>query len=127
MFKDTDVKKLTVVWRFDKRAWISYYVRAVTCHLHTVLSDIQFVWFLPNTASVSELIDQEVIKCVKLKKEMKATYRNSRSHSLRLCTIILWLKVPNFDTEVERGAAVKETKKFVKNHQQSKEDKDDEK
>jgi hypothetical protein len=76
---------------------------------------------------VSERIDQEVAKCVKLKKEMEATYRNSRSPSLRLRTIILWLKVPNFDTEVERGAAVKEMKKFVKNHQQSKEEKDDEK
>jgi hypothetical protein len=37
-----------------------------TCHPHIEISNVWFVWFPPNTTSVSQPMDQGVIKCVKL-------------------------------------------------------------
>jgi hypothetical protein len=38
----------------------------VTCHPHTELSNVQHAWFFPNTANVSQPMEQEVTKFIKL-------------------------------------------------------------
>jgi hypothetical protein len=88
-FKNIDIKKLPVDWKSNKKAWMTSHIMEewltafnakmkqqnhnvllfldnATCHPHIELSNVRLVWFTPNNTSVSQPVDQGVIKCVKL-------------------------------------------------------------
>jgi hypothetical protein len=88
-FKNIDIKKLPVDWKSNKKAWMTSHIMEewltafnakikqqnrnvllfldnATFRPHIELSNVRLSWFPPNTTSVSQPIDQGVIKCVKL-------------------------------------------------------------
>ncbi|GBL94689.1 Tigger transposable element-derived protein 4 [Araneus ventricosus] len=88
-FKNLDVQKLPVIWKSNKKAWMTaaimeeclktltakmkkersdilLFLDNATCHPHIELSNIQLAWFTPNTTSVTQPMDQGFIRCVKV-------------------------------------------------------------
>jgi hypothetical protein len=88
--KNINIKKLSIDWKSKEKAWMTSLMmeeclRAFnakmkqqkrnvpllldkgTCYPWIELSDVQLASFFPNTTSVSQPMDQGVIKCVKLK------------------------------------------------------------
>ena len=88
-FRDLDVWKLPVEWRSNKKAWMTSQVMEewltafngrikmqnrhvllfldnATCHLHIKLSNVRLAWFSPITTSVSQPMDQGIVRNVKV-------------------------------------------------------------
>ena len=88
-FWNLDIRKLPVEWRSNKKAWmtsqiteewltafngrmemqnwhVSLFLDNATCHLHIKLSNVRLAWFPPNTTSVSQPMDQGIIRNVKV-------------------------------------------------------------
>ncbi|GBO21225.1 hypothetical protein AVEN_19292-1 [Araneus ventricosus] len=96
--QNLEVKKLPVIWKSNKKAWMTAAIMEewlktlnakmknerhillfsdnATCHLHIKLSNIKLAWFPPNTTSVTQPMDQRIIRCV------KANYRKFQMQSL---------------------------------------------
>ena len=87
-FKHLDINKLPVVWRSNRRAWMTaalmeewlngfnakmkkenrhvlLFFDNATCHPHIKLSNVTLAWFPPNTTSVTQPMDQGVIYTLK--------------------------------------------------------------
>jgi len=87
-FQNLDIRKLPIEWRSNKKAWMTspimeewltalngrmkmqnrhvlLFLENATCHPHIKLSNMRLAWFPPNTTSVSQPVDQGIIRNVK--------------------------------------------------------------
>ena len=95
-FQNLDIRKLPVEWRSNKKAWMTsqimeewltafngrmkmqnrhvlLFLDNATCHPHIKLSNVRLAWFPPNTTSVSQPMDQGIIRNVNpLKPELNS-------------------------------------------------------
>lgn len=88
-FNNLDLCELPVIWNANKKAWMSssimenwllhfnnrligqnrkiiLFLDNASCHPKLTLSNIKLAWFLPNTTSITQPMDQGIISCVKL-------------------------------------------------------------
>jgi hypothetical protein len=88
-FQILDIRKLPVEGRFNKKAWMTsqimeewlmafngrmkmqnrhvlLFLDNTTCHPHIKLSNVRLAWFSPNTTSVSQPVDQGIIRDAKV-------------------------------------------------------------
>ena len=88
-FRNLDIWKLPVEWRSNKNAWMTsqimeewltafngrmkmqnrhvlLFLDNATCHPHIKLSNVRLAWFPANTTSVSQPMDQGIIRNVKV-------------------------------------------------------------
>ena len=88
-FQNLDIRKLPIEWRSNKKAWMTspimeewltalngrmkmqnrhvlLFLENATCHPHIKLSNMRLAWFPPNTTSVSQPVDQGIIRNVKV-------------------------------------------------------------
>ena len=84
-FRNLDIWKLPVEWRYNKKAWMKSQIMEewltafngrmemqnrhvllffdnATCHPHIKLSNVRLAWFPPNTTSVYQPMDQGIIR-----------------------------------------------------------------
>jgi hypothetical protein len=111
-FRNTDIRKLPVEWRSDKKAWMTsrimmewltafsgrmkmqnqyilLFLDNATCHPHIELPNVRLAWFPPNTTSVSQPKDQGIIRNVKVR------YRNLAKITSQISyQILLYSKFP---------------------------------
>jgi len=117
-YRILDIRKLPVEWRSNRKAWmmsqimeewltafngrmkmqnrhVFLFLDNATCHPHIKFSNVRLAWFPPNTTSVSQPMDQGIIRNVKV-----------HCHKLLMQSLLANMDCTSSSSELARNVSV---------------------